>query len=341
MALLFMSGLDAVATTSDLARIPGHPDEVSGNLTINTSGGLNGGGCIECTANTNLGMTWNNYAQHTGRQIRLTCWYYWSGNTFSSTSPFFSMMRGSDGLTVSIQGDGKFRGHELDGGSSEGSTPASSVGLTPGAWNHIEIYGRISGSGDVIIRLNGEEVLNASRDFVDLATSSNEFFRVAARAGDKFDDIFLTDSHGTTFNDFLGPQVIYTCFPDGAGDRTELTPLAGNNWENVDDASPDDGTTYNSSSTSGQGDLYTVDTSGVDLKDITAIRVVNTASTPSELPQNFAPLVKAGTTEFTKQQTTVGSSYLSRTALYPTNEDTAAPWDPSDLSGLQIGMELE
>jgi hypothetical protein len=50
-------------------------------------------------------------------------------------------------------------------------------------------------------------------------------------------------------NDFFGRVRVDARVPTGAGATTGFTPLAGSNWQNVDDAAPDDDTTYSSATT--------------------------------------------------------------------------------------------
>lgn len=346
MALRFMSGFDAITSTNDLFDMDNGPSWISG-LTFNATGGVRGGGSLEATGSTGNALLWEELASPF-RAIRFAGYFYWSGSAYSSSSPWLRVYRRNsaasvyDGTVVNITSSGEISAFRQDSTSQENVQTSSAV-MAVDTWHYVEVYIN-SSSGVAQIRINGTEVLSATGIAMQGAFSAiidGSSYSIGCRTGEFWDDLIIMDNSGTEFNDFLGVQLIETFYPDGAGDRTELTPLSGNNWENVDDPTSDGDTSYVSGGTSGLADLYTVDSSALTLAEVTAVRVTNVSKVPTQIAQGTAPMLKSGTTEFTKQYKFGEGDYTFKSVYYLQNEDTTSDWTAGDISSIQIGMEIE
>ena len=69
-------------------------------------------------------------------------------------------------------------------------------------------------------------------------------------------------------------MAVETLRPNAAGDLTECTPSAGDNYECVDEPEQDGDATYVAAEEETATDLYNLDNSGVGAGDITNVRVV-------------------------------------------------------------------
>lgn len=83
------------------------------------------------------------------------------------------------------------------------------------------------------------------------------------------DDVALNDNTGIYQNSYPGPASIFHMLPDSAGDvntfatQTGGTAGAANNFTRVNEATPDDATTFNGSNTLNQEDMFNVAASPV------------------------------------------------------------------------------
>lgn len=137
------------------------------------------------------------------------------------------------------------------------TTTGTRIGLSGPAvtpdnqWVYMECKARIANAGEYEVRIDGSVVLVSGTGLADTANTANEYANELYLVGyANYDDLYLTD--GT----FLGDCRVDCLFPTASGTYTQHTPLSGFNWDNVNDASPDQGTTYNSSGVSGTIDTF-------------------------------------------------------------------------------------
>jgi hypothetical protein len=154
-----------------------------------------------------------------------------------------------------------------------------------------------------------------------------------------YDDLYILNSLGAENNAPLGEMRVYTTEPSGNGSSSSWTPSAGSNFGNVNQASPDDDTTYNFSDTPGQIDLYTspaiaptgpvvgVQVNLCERKDDVGARTtaaeykaVSGASYPGA--NNFA----------------LGTGYSIDRQVYDIDPDTGVAWTLPGLNGAQFGI---
>jgi hypothetical protein len=131
-----------------------------------------------------------------------------------------------------------------------------------------------------------------------------------------------------------------TLRPNAAGDYTNLTPVdSATNWENVDEASADDDTTYNYGGTTQVKDAYALaDTAIPAGSTINSVTVYFRCKKIATAWRKFQPFLRLGTDE------TAGTNLeVQGTAGYDTyNEALARPgggdWAVSDLDSLQVAI---
>src|SRR4029450_12895211 len=132
---------------------------------------------------------------------------------------------------------------------------ATTGALTTGAFAYVEVKALIHPSAGtitvrvdnaVVLTLSGQNTGGSSWDNVQLANTDSGGFG----ANWYYDDLYILDGAGAApWNDFLGDCRVDARVPTGAGATTAWTPSTGANWQNVDDANPDDDSTYNSTPT--------------------------------------------------------------------------------------------
>jgi len=133
--------------------------------------------------------------------------------------------------------------------------------------------------------------------------------------------------------------------PNGAGDATEWTPSADDNWECVDEAVADDNLSYVSSAPPGEPhqDLYNLpDPSSLTASDtIKSIEVTfsgrrfgvgGSVTTACCIKENGVLTVG------TQQDGGVGN-YVERTQTWTTRPSDSGAWTFADIQALQIGIK--
>jgi hypothetical protein len=212
-------------------------------------------------------------------------------------------------------------------------------------WYYIEAKVNIHNTtGSVIIRLDEQEVASFSGDtdsgfvgtIVDtfwLGFPNNVFMEV--------DDIYIADDQGTENNDFLGDIRIDAIHPDGAGNYSQFTPSAGNNYECVDETEMDD-TDYVSHLTSGEKDSYTYDAVPTDLDDagIISLQTKNnakrTAAASNIKIDNF---IRTGSTDYsqTAQDLPDIIGMIDGDIIIEDPSDSN-PWTQAKINACEFGM---
>lgn len=140
--------------------------------------------------------------------------------------------------------------------------PVSLPGIT-GGWHYLEIrYDSTPANGSEIlqVQLDGVQIasstaLNYTIKTVNTVSTGIYNGTVGTITGSTVyvDDIAVNDTSGTAQNSYPGDGKIVHMHPDGAGDNAAWTAGVGgtNNWDRVDETTPDDATTYNQKTTTG------------------------------------------------------------------------------------------
>lgn len=225
--------------------------------------------------------------------------------------------------------------------------------IQPMVWQYIEVKVTISNTvGAIHIKVNGITVLNETsidtKNGVGSDLCDNIYFKgqegVSITDGEHFklDDIYILDDAGSTNNDFLGPLVVETLFPDGAGDDTDWTPSAGSNFQNVDEVTFDGDTTYNSSNTATNLDLFTADDLAIISGTVYGVAVDNLARVTEAGPLSFINKVKSALVEGTGGTQTVSAinEYFTACHIFEQDPDAVAAWTPTTVNAMQIGYEV-
>ncbi len=155
------------------------------------------------------------------------------------------------------------------------------------------------------------------------------------------DDLYICDGSGSVNNDFLGNLYVETIEPDGAGTTTDLTPSAGSNYQNVDEATIDGDTTYNTADADNEIDLYTM-TDVTNPGDIAGVQVqANVRITESD-PRQLSLLTRHGTTNGEGDTFTIADdNYRGRLMIHETNPDTAVAWTNADITAIECGIKRQ
>jgi hypothetical protein len=230
-------------------------------------------------------------------------------------------------------------------GTILGTSSAGALSSVKG-WHYLEFRATMSSSGEVEVRVNGvQKLLLTSVDTTESANNVVNGFALSrglsSSAFSGFDDVYVLDTTGSSpFDDFLGDIRIIELLPNAAGDSTQWTPNAGANWDRNDDVTQDGDTTYVSSSTDGDEDLYNLTLPDSAATTIRAAKFMVTARKTDPGARDIEVLCKSGTTTDASAPQTMTEVYVEYTNTYTQNPDTSADWTISDLNDLQAGFRI-
>lgn len=202
-------------------------------------------------------------------------------------------------------------------------------------------------TGTVEVRVNGTAYLSLTgQDTNNGGTSTINMIRLGymnsglgAAPGYSIDDVYIVTADGSGAVDFLGPVRAKCIFPDGAGASTDFTPSAGSNYQNVDEASQDGDTTYNSEATAGDHDTYTFGAVGVT-GTVKAVQVNLMVRSDGAGAETIAPMVRISSTDYQGTTQGITTGYTDVSQIYETSPATAAAWTVTEIDGAEFGIKL-
>jgi hypothetical protein len=220
--------------------------------------------------------------------------------------------------------------------------------LSTNVYHFIEFKCTISdASGIAVLRVDGDTKLNLSS--VDTKQTSNATVNSIEITPNSnwgstvdIDDVYICDNQGSTNNDFLGDCRVDCLLPNADGSNSQFTPSTGSDhYALVDDASPDDDTTYLSHSTSGQKDTWNfANLTALTSPSIKGVQLNLTAKKDDAGSRLLKPVVKSGSTTSSGSSQGLSTDYLQFAQIYETDPDTSAAWTESGVNSAEFGAEV-
>ncbi len=342
MTLLFVEGFDHQNTSTDLAT---GDDWTSASVAISAAAARFLGKGIICNGFQSIDLAKNFPASHTqgiiGFAILLPVagagrYGYWrfhdSAGNIQFTMDFNTNVSGQIQI---MQGD---RGTVI--GTS------GSNNLTQGTWGYVELQWNIT-SGAVVLRLNGNQVFSGTGNLNPNSTGNwQQISYVNDANGMQFDDMYLLDpSTGSAPNNaFLGAAngvQVETLFPTANQGAQQFTPLANANWQEVSETAMDSNTSYNSSASLGNQDLFDIGSLSSNPVAVFAVAVRSACERDSTTnPIKIKNRLVSSATESDGATITQGTSYAYQTDIYETDPHTATQWTGAGVNAAQIGYNL-
>jgi len=219
---------------------------------------------------------------------------------------------------------------------------------------------RFSTDGDLLLMIDGEEVLNASGLDLDHHGGGYPYVYLGHIGGKgwfgglfglrgmfpswqyEYDDFYIGNVDGQGLTDLAGDVRVATLRPAGAGAFAEWMPFPSvtPNWATVNDIAQDDDLTNVSSNTVGAVDTYVIEaltTPGSILSVQYTLRARRYHAEVSEI----APILRAP-----DGVTAVGSSVVTPSEWqnvsipYDRNPMTGLPWQLADLANNEHGIRI-
>ena len=250
---------------------------------------------------------------------------------------------GTVGMRLGTDADGSIRVY-LGAGELGRTVPGV---INPQRWHYIEfkvVCDNTTGSYE--LKVDGISEISASG--IDTQSNLAYYDQVLLAGADlsaaetpRFDDFFIMDGSGGSYDDFIGQRKINIVVPDGDTATVDWTVSGGSNhWELVDERDPDDDTNYVEDTVSTDQDRWTysalADMGGIDaLCLITDVRVTD-ANT-----YDLTTIVKSGGVEYAENVGTISSTaYAMPERLMLVDPDTATAWTQSGVNSVEMGVEV-
>jgi len=307
-----------------------------GNLTINASGGRNGRGALT-TSNANYGASWTLTTQATW-----TLGFAYKVGSLPGVNTGICMFSdaGTIQLSLRVNSDGTLS--VLRGSPVATVLATSTQSISAGVWYHIQFQGTIHNTtGAYTLRVNSTDWLTASSQ--NTRVSANNSANQVGLGGYATSAIVVSysDFFAESSTTFHGDCLVETKFATGAGTTTNFTPSAGSNYQNVDEATPDDDTTYNSSVTTGHIDLYTypaLTTGAGAVKAVVTVPVLRNDAAGTVTVQS---VYRSGAVNYFGASNNIGSTtYAPYKDIAAVDPNTSAAWTIAAVNSCEFGLKV-
>lgn len=255
-------------------------------------------------------------------------------------------------LQINMAADGAVSiGNVSDSGSSWVKMADSGPNkLFPNVWHFIEIKVTFAATGGTVqVRIDNQTCLEAvGRTKNPLAPPLCNLWRASnfqledANFNDTFiDDLYIFDTEGTEFNDFVGDVVIHTSLPNADGTLNELTQFGGSlgKYTAVDEIPPDADTSYVYGNTIGEQERYFVDPLPTNVINVLAVSVHARAKKDAAGASAIKLLCKLDADIDIGPTEPVTTQYITRALMLERAPDGGS-WNKEKFEDIEIGFEI-
>lgn len=253
---------------------------------------------------------------------------------------------GTTYLSLHGDTDGAIKAIQQNNGSEYGRTATGL--MAAGVETYIELRVKWSTTvGEIEIRLNGSPTPALSLTGLNLLVASNNEFQFGSDSSTTIDMSawYMLDVTGPApLNDFLGHIRYGILNPSGNGNASEFDGSDGNSTDNyllVDDgSSPDDATTYVSSSTLNERDTYAMGDLPTASTIIYAVCPVLRARKSDAGTRAVAAVVRRSGVDYPGDDSYLGLSWDNARTALTVDPSTAAAWTDAGVNAIELGPKV-
>ena len=345
MSFLFVDGFDHYGSASILDKWTatvggGTPDAFIG------TDGRSGTGAIRFPNNTGFGYSKN----VTASSVVVVGFAFKSvGAVDNSRIPILSLRDGSTHqVQLQIDSGGLLAAYGGEATSQRQDTRLglSLCGINADGWYYLEMRTVVgSPSGSVEIRAGGKTILfveNAptqasANGTIDSVVIGPMFDTGAALAGDwLYDDLYVLDVSSSPNMDFLGDVRVIAIGPTANGATAQWSASAGQNFQNVDEADPNDDTDFNTGA-AGQTDTFVFANLGVNSANVRAVATHINARQDDPGTRSIRPTIRLVGSNFAGVTTNVTSAYSYYSQIYEQSPQTSNSWSVLEVNSAEFG----
>lgn len=222
--------------------------------------------------------------------------------------------------------------------------------LFPNVWHYIEVkitFAEVGGT--VQVRIDGQTCVEAtgctknplSPGLCNLWRASNFQLEDANFNDTYIDDLYILDTEGSEFNDFLGDVVIHTVMPNEDGSLNQLAQFGGSlqKYTAVDDIPPDGDVSYVFGNVIGQQERYRVDPLPTNVINVLAVSVHARAKKDAAGASGIKLLSRVDGVNEIGPREPVTTQYVTR-ALMLERAPGGSSWTKARAEAMEIGFEV-
>lgn len=231
----------------------------------------------------------------------------------------------------------------FDGAGTQIGISANNA-FTPVAWSFVEIAFSIGHSGAIEVQIDGATVLSVTGDTQHTANATLGAVQFSVPGGSlgqiEIDDFRYSDTvigPGTyTCDSWLGDLRVATLAPNTDA-SVAWTPLAGANWQEVSELTFDGDASYNSTSTPGAEDLFSLTALTATITQVIGLQLTGAYRATDASPHSITQQISSGGSEITGPAHTLAMAYQFFSDLYPVNPVSGVSWTLGDVHDLLVG----
>ncbi len=307
------------------------------NPSISAGNGRFGGNSLRCTQNAQ--------ARHpiVGFPATIVSMFSFRDSVFNGATIIFRLI---DNITSQViiyrRSDGKIEAKRGDGTS----LGISSLTIDANIYYHIDVKILISDTvGTVLVKVDNVTYLNITG--ADTKNTANAYVTAFAMGDDSnnssnrdWSDFVLLDTTGAApFNDVIGDIRLITDAPSAAGTDAAFTPLAGLNYQNIDEIPPDEDTTYNEDSTVNDKDNFTFPNLPVGVLTAYGVGTIIRARRTNTNPRSIASQTLLAGVYDTSADIVLSTDYNTISTFHPL-DPSAVAWTPANVNSAKVGYKL-
>jgi hypothetical protein len=217
-------------------------------------------------------------------------------------------------------------------------------------FNYFEFGGLISATaGTATVRINGATIIDASGLNNQGAANGTLTMNTAAWGDASNNGINMSLAHvywcdttgGAPWNGFLGDVRVQTLKPT-ANSAVVFTPTPGTdaNWQVAATVPPSPTTIYNSDTTDGATDLFTIASMDPSLGTVFGVNVKGIYLKSASGNRSMAGTLKSGTASATGASLALGTNGAQWPAIFETDPATAAAWTQAAVNAAVTGYTI-
>jgi hypothetical protein len=246
-------------------------------------------------------------------------------------------------FVVDLTAAGRVRVKSATGGSV--LVESSDGAISFDVYQYFEIKCTVSSSGTIQVRVDGADVIPATGSLNTQQAGSGGAQKLVWHSWSNgvstdYDDLYLCDTGGASFNDFLGDIKVDPVFPDADGNYSQFTPSTGtDHYDVIDDVGPTGDDEYNEAATVGYRDSFDITPAG-DLPTIYAVKLRSVSRNPDTGVAEGTPFVRMGGIDYDQSAFTRGDSFEYDDTIMTARPDTGGPWTKTVLLSTEIGWQF-
>ena len=219
------------------------------------------------------------------------------------------------------------------------ATTSTGFTVSVGTWYFIEMVLTGGSSGSAAVYVNGTLANSQSGNYgagipAVMVLGSTADSGGSATGHFQFSDLYLSSTAAS-----LGDCRVQVQSP-ASNSSVTWTPLTGTNWSEVNELPVDGDTSYVSTSTAGNQDLYTVTALGTTPSSVKAVQIRTCMRKSDASAHTAASAISSSGTVSVGATQSLGASYSYGTDIYLTDPHTSAAWTGAALNALLIGQKL-